>query len=130
MIALIVGISAGILVILLFTLLKKFDKPLVYGLILTGIGFIYIGFTWTDLTSLIITCVQALVFLAIAYFGTRKSLSFLGLGYVLHGCWDIVYGFFDNPGLIPPDYDIFCLSIDLVMGIYLFILARKIKVSL
>ena len=129
MIASIIGISAGIFIILLFTILKKYDKPLVYGLILTGIGFIYIGFTWTDLTSLIITCVQALAFLAIAYFGTKKSLQILGVGYVLHGCWDIAYGFFDNPGLIPPDYDIFCLSIDLVMGIYLFVFARKIKSS-
>ena len=127
MLAAIVGISGGLLVILLFTLLKKYDKPSVYGLILTGIGFIYIGFTWTDQSSLIITCVQALAFLAISYFGTRKSLAILGIGYVLHGCWDIAYDFFDTPGLIPPDYDIFCLSIDWVMGIYLLVYARKSK---
>lgn len=129
MIALIIGVLSGIFIILLFALLKQYDKPVVYGLILSGIGFIYIGFTWTDLVSLIIASIQALIFLALAYFGTKKSLHVLAIGYVLHGCWDIVYSVFDNPGLIPPEYDIFCLTFDLVIGIYLFVLSRKTMLS-
>ena len=129
MIALIIGISGGVFTILLFTLLRKYDKPQVYGLILTGIGFIYIGFTWTDRASLIITSAQALIFLGLAYYGVKRSLNILALGFILHGCWDVIYSYFDNLRLIPPDYDIFCLSIDFVLGIYLFVFARKMKTS-
>jgi hypothetical protein len=64
MIAAIIGITSGLLIILLFGILKQFDKKLIYGLILAGIG-----------------------------------------------CRDTA--------LIIPHYDLFCLSIDFTIGIYL-----------
>lgn len=127
MIPLIIGITSSIFLIGLFILLKKFDKPLVYGLILVGIGFLYVGFTWSDLESLIISSVQAIVFLFLAYYGIKKSIYILALSYILHGAWDLVYSFFDTPGLIPPQYDVFCLTFDFIIGIYLLIMGRKIK---
>jgi hypothetical protein len=125
MISFIVGLSSGLFLIALFILLKKYDKQLVYGLILTGIGFLYVGFTWSDLPSLIVTCIQAVVFLTLAYYGVKKSMYILALGFFLHGIWDLVYNVFDQPGLIPPQYDVFCLTIDFVIGIYLLVLARQ-----
>jgi hypothetical protein len=122
---LIIGIASGIFVILLFHLLKQFDKTLVYALILTGIGFIYVGFTWTNLQALVVCCIQAVFFLMVAYFGALKGLYLIGLGYFLHGSWDIIYAFFSPPGLIPPGYDLFCLSIDFTMGAYLLYLAYR-----
>ena len=44
MIASTIGISLGLIIILLFVGLKQLDKKLVYGVILTGIGFLYVGF--------------------------------------------------------------------------------------
>lgn len=51
MTAALIGISSGLVVIFLFILLKQFDKKLIYGLILCGIGFLYVGFTWTNLQA-------------------------------------------------------------------------------
>jgi hypothetical protein len=119
MTATIIGISSGFFIILLFGILKQFDKKLIYGLILAGIGFLYVGFVWTDLQALVVNSVQAVVFLLLAYYGMQKKIYILAVGFFLHGCWDITYTFFRDPKLIPPHYDLFCLSIDFTIGIYL-----------
>lgn len=127
MIAVIIGIVSGLLVILTIALLKQLHKPTVYGLILSGIGFIYTGFTWTDWVALLVSAVQAVFFLFLSYFGTRKNIGFLIAGYFLHGTWDMAYGLFPSSHLIPPHYDFFCLSIDFTMGLYLLVLKRQQK---
>jgi hypothetical protein len=121
-----IGIGSGIFLILLFHLLQRFDKRLVYGLILTGIGFIYVGFTWSATDALVINSLQAVFFLLLAYVGIRKSVLLLTAGYFLHGTWDLVYGYFAPPGLVPPHYDIFCLAIDFTIGAYLLIVRNKL----
>ena len=125
MIPTLIGIGSGIVLILLFELLRRFDKRLVYGLILTGIGFIYVGFTWSNLQAIIISSVQAVLFLTLAYFGIKRSLYLLAAGYFLHGTWDLVYAPFAPPHLIPPGYDLFCLSIDFTIGFYLLYYAYQ-----
>jgi hypothetical protein len=126
MTATIIGITSGLFIILLFTVLKQLDKKLIYALILTGIGFLYVGFTWTDLSSLIITALQAVCFLFLAYYGAKRNLLFLAAGYFLHGLWDLGYDLLRLPNLIPPHYDLFCLSIDFTMGAYLLILKFRL----
>jgi hypothetical protein len=124
MIATIIGLTSSLLTILIFTFLKRIDKNLVYGLILMGIGFLYIGYTWTDLPTAIMSGVQALFFMSLAYLGIRKNPYFLVAGYFLHGLWDLVYPMLANPALLPPDYDYFCLTYDFVVGIYLIVAGR------
>jgi len=123
--AIIIGVSAGFVVILTIMLLNKLDKKVMYGLILSGIGWLYVGYTWSDLKSLIITTVQAIIFLFIAYFGVRKSLYIMAAGYFLHGLWDLAYDLFPDKHLIPPHYDLFCLSIDFTMGFYLLLIQYR-----
>jgi hypothetical protein len=123
----IIGISLGLLTILSIMLLKKLDKKVIYGLILSGIGWLYVGFTWSDLKSFIITVIQAIIFLFIAYFGVKKSLYILAAGYFLHGLWDLAYDLFPDKHLIPPHYDLFCLSIDFTMGLYLLVLQYRLE---
>lgn len=94
MTAALIGISSGLVIIFLFIQLKQFDKKLIYGLILSGIGFLYVGFTWTNLPALIVNCIQAVVFLFLAYYGVEKSLYLLAGGYFLHGTWDLLYHLF------------------------------------
>ena len=125
MTATIIGISGGFLVILLFSLLKQFDKKTIYGLILSGIGFLYVGFVWTDREDLVVNSIQAIIFVLIAHAGMKKNILILAAGFFLHGLWDIAYPFFRDPGLIPPHYDLFCLSIDFVMGIYIIIFKKQ-----
>src|SRR3979409_1835191 len=125
MIAAIIGISSGLLLIILLVILKQLDKKLVYGLVLSAIGFLYVGFSWSDFPSLIEDSIQALVFLLLAYYGIQKSVYILAAGYFLHGAWDIAYSLFGEIGLIPPHYDLFCLSFDFTVGIYVVVFKKQ-----
>src|SRR5450432_378022 len=120
--SIIIGIASGLLIILGIMFLNKLDKRIMYGLILSGIGWLYVGFTWSDLRSLIITTIQAIIFLFISYYGVKRSLYIMAAGYFLHGLWDLAYDLFPANHLIPPHYDLFCLSIDFTMGLYLLII--------
>ncbi|PZX94234.1 hypothetical protein DOS84_06320 [Flavobacterium aquariorum] len=130
MTATLIGISVGLLQIVTFELLKKFEKDKIYALTLSAIGFLYVGFTWTDTSTFIITSVQAIIFVLIAYYGITKSLYILATGYFLHGFWDIAYGFWQNVALIPPHYDWFCSSLDFTVGIYLVIMIKNKRIRL
>ena len=125
-----IGIASGLLTILFIALAFRKNKPTVYGLVLSGIGFLYVGFTWTDTPLFIINSLQAISFVFIAYYGILRSSYVLAAGYFLHGTWDLVYDFFATPDLLPPHYDLFCMSLDFTIGCYLVITTcRKIKVT-
>ena len=126
MTAAIIGITSGLVIILVFVLLKQFNKLLMYGLILSGIGFLYVGFAWSDTRALIINAVQAILFVLIAYYGIKKGMVILAAGYFLHGTWDLLYHMFQDPGLIPPEYDLFCMSLDFTIGFYLLAIKYKL----
>ena len=100
------------------------DRKLIYGLILSGIGFLYVGFAWEDLQALIINSIQAIAFVFLAYYGVKKSLQLLAAGYFLHGGWDLTYSLFAEPNLIPPQYNIFCSSLDFIIGIYILVFRK------
>jgi len=119
MIATLIGIGLGLVVIFTLALVKSLDKQAMYGLILTGIGYLYVGFTCKDTGSLILCVGQAIIFTLIAYYGMKKSMLLLAAGFFLHGLWDLAFGLFPYSNLIPPHYDLFCLSIDFTMGFYL-----------
>lgn len=128
MLPIIIGVVSGLLIILIFICLHKLDKPTLYALVLVGIAFLYVGFTWSDITALIVACIQAIGFILIAYFGIKK-MQLLALGYFLHGLFDLLYGIFPLVKLLPPHYDYFCISIDFTVGFYLLGLNwfRRIK---
>jgi len=121
----IIGISSGLLIILVFVILTHFDKKIIYGLVLSGIGFLYVGFVWTDVQTLILNSIQAILFVLIGYYGIKKSIFILAAGYFLHACWDIAYSFFKEPGLIPPHYDLFCSSLDFTICVYIIIFHKR-----
>jgi len=116
--AVIIGVSSGFLIILIIAFLKQLHKKVIYGLILSGIGFLYVGFVWTDLQALVTNTIQAIIFLFLGYYGI-KNIFVLAAGYFLQGCWDMLYDFFKVPGLIPPHYDLFCSSLDFTIALYL-----------
>ncbi|MCC8423506.1 DUF6010 family protein [Mucilaginibacter sp. UR6-11] len=119
---LIIGLLTGLATIVLVRLLRFLDEHLIYGLVLCAIGFLYVGFTWTDSITAVASAVQALIFLLIAYFGTKHSLLLLAAGYFLHGAWDLVFGLWAFSKLLPPHYNLFCLAVDFAIGFYLLIL--------
>jgi hypothetical protein len=125
--AAIIGISSSVITVFLFVLFKRFDKNIIYGLILGAIGFLYVGYTWTDITVVTINIVQAIFFLMFAYFGIKKNLYFLIAGYFMHGLWDLIYSQVADKSLLPPHYDLFCSTYDFVIGVYLLILKYKMN---
>ncbi|HCM77729.1 MAG TPA: hypothetical protein DIS90_15205 [Cytophagales bacterium] len=125
MIATLIGISSSLITILIFYFLKRLDKNTIYGLILMGIAFLYIGYTWTNLEVAIISFIQVLFFLPFAYLGIKKNAYYLVAGYFLHGIWDVVYPFLGSPDLLPPDYDYFCITYDVIVALYLLIINHK-----
>lgn len=126
----IIGIIGALAQILLFEFLKQFNKNSIYALTLAGIGFLYVGFTWTAIPTVFITSIQAIIFVLIAYFGLVKNTYILATGYFLHGLWDIIYPFWGDTALIPPHYDWFCMSLDFTVGIYLiFKVLKKKRIS-
>ena len=120
-----IGISSGILIVLLTAVLKNLDKKVIYGLVLSGIGFLYVDFVWTDLPALVVNSIQAIIFLFLAYYGIKKSLYILAAGYFLHGCWDLAFNLFEDHKLIPPHYDIFCSSLDFTIAIYILVFNKQ-----
>ena len=129
MIATLIGIVSSLITILIFTFLKRVDKNTIYGLILMAIGFLYIGYTWTDFETAILSFMQAMFFMVLAYLGIKRNYWFLVAGYFLHGIWDMIYPLVANPDLLPPDYDYFCLTYDFIVGFYLMILNYRVKKS-
>ena len=125
-----IGVSSALLMVFCISFFKQFDKKIIYGLTLAAIGFLYVGFTWTKSTPVILASVQAIFFLMIAYYGISKSLYLLVIGYFLHGLWDVSYNFWQDASLIPPSYDWFCLSFDFTVGIYLLMLIQKQKIKI
>ncbi|MBK8833202.1 MAG: hypothetical protein IPN60_20630 [Saprospiraceae bacterium] len=129
MIATLIGLVSSLVTILIFTFLKRIDKNTIYGLILMAIGFLYIGYTWTDFETAILSFMQAMFFMVLAYLGIKRNYWFLVAGYFLHGIWDMIYPLVANPDLLPPDYDYFCLTYDFIVGFYLMILNYRVKKS-
>ena len=125
----IIGISSGLLTIFLLAILKQLDRRLLYGLILAGIGFLYVGFVWTNLNQLVGNSIQAILFVFLAYYGVKRSIYILAAGYFLHGAWDLVYDLMASPGLIPPHYDWFCSTLDFTIGIYIVFFKRNFEMK-
>lgn len=128
MTAIIIGITTALVQILVFEFLKKFDKSSIYALTLAGIGFLYVGYTWTAISTAVIASIQAIIFVLIAYYGLVKNKYILATGYFLHGLWDIIYPFWGDTALIPPHYDWFCMSLDFTVGLYL-LLKTKFQIN-
>jgi len=122
MLAILTGIVTGIIIILSLGMFSRLDKLTIYGLILAGIGFLYPGFTWSDSLAFLINAIQAVFFLLLAYYGIKKGLHILAIGYFLHGSWDLLYHLFSDISLIPPQYAAFCSSLDFIIGFYLLYL--------
>ena len=118
----IIGIILCTIVIIFLESVKSLDKKLFGVLTLVGIAFIYVGFAWTDLRSLIIVTISIVPFVALAYYGQTKSFNLIVLGLLLHGVWDVVFPRFSS--VAPEGYDIFCVTADVILAAYFYFRVR------
>lgn len=107
-----VGIIAGAIELL------RLDRATAGGLMLTAIGFIYVGFAGSDTALLIVSGVQALVIWLLAYGGLRKNALLIPLGLLLHAGWDLGYLYLAKCVIIPDGYELYCVVVDLGLAGY------------
>lgn len=119
-----IGIITTVVVIGVVEIFRFLEKRLIGALTLTGIAFIYIGFTWSDIPSLIYSIVAVALFLALSYFGYKRNFMLIIIGLVLHGVWDILFPYFGSKA--PEGYGIFCLTIDILLAIYFYIRVKPL----
>jgi hypothetical protein len=122
-----VGLITSISIIVFLEIFKTLDKRLLGAFTLAGIAFIYLGFAWTDTQSLIITIFGVALFLVLSYFGYKENFNFIIAGLVLHGLWDILFPLFSTTA--PKGYDVFCVTVDLLLPMYFFVRVKPIRIE-
>ena len=100
--------------------LLRLDKLTAGSLILTGIGFIYVGFAGDDTPLLIVNGTQAMVVWLLAYGGLRKNPMLIPLGLLLHAAWDLGYHYLVDGTGIPEGYEMYCVVVDLGLAGWLW----------
>lgn len=101
--------------------LLHFDRLIAGSLILTAIGFIYVGFAGDDTILLLVNGTQALVIWLLAYGGLRKNPMLIPLGLLLHAAWDLGYHYLVTGTGIPEGYELYCVVVDLGLAGWLYL---------
>ncbi len=120
-----IGLITTAVIIALLEVLKFLEKRLIAALTLTGIAFIYIGFSWNHIPSLIYCIAGVAVFFGLSYFGYEHNFKLIIIGLILHGIWDFFFSFFSSTA--PEGYDIFCLTIDFILAFYFYVRVKPDK---
>lgn len=114
----IIGLITTTAIIAFAEIFSKIDLKFYASLNLAAIPFIYIGFS-IDPQSLILTVPGAVFFLTFAYWGYKKNYILIVAGLALHGLWDV---FFPHVSSVAPHgYDLFCITIDMLLALYFYI---------
>ena len=106
--------------------LFRFDRLTAGSLVLTAIGFIYVGFAGDDSILLLVNGTQALVIWLLAYRGLRKNPMLIPLGLLLHATWDLGYHYLVDGTGIPEGYEMYCVVVDLGLAGYFYLIIRSI----
>ena len=120
----IIGFSTAAAIIAFAEIFRKIDLKFFASLNLAVIPFIYIGFS-IDPHSLMLTIPGASFFLFFAYWGYKKNYMLTVTGLALHGLWDVLFPFVST--VAPHGYDVFCITIDVLLAIYFYLKLRPIK---
>ncbi len=130
MIGTISGLIVAVAIIILSLILKKyFTTKLIAATILVAIAFIYVGFALKDnaVPSIILEIAVALIFYFLALIGYSGKSSLLAYGIILHGIWDLFHHKTWIVGTAIPFYwPPFCFAIDIVYGLYLLYIFKKL----
>lgn len=133
--ALIIGMAVSIFIIIQFKKTRLESNRFAYSLLLVTFPFYYFAFAiyGNDYAVLPLELLGGLLFFAIAvlslWFSHFYKFSFLALGYILHGIYDVTHNdFFINAGT-PLWWPEFCGVVDVILGLYLVTLAYQYKVK-
>jgi membrane protease YdiL (CAAX protease family) len=119
-------------IVITFTILlsKYFSAKLIAATVLCSIAFIYVGFSLKGNTvnSIVLEVMVTIVFYFIAIVGYVRNNALSAYGIVLHGIWDMLH----HKALLVktdiPDYwPLYCLLVDIILGVYFFLVFSKKK---
>jgi len=133
MIETIFGVITAVVIIIISRMLSKyFTAKLMATTILVAIAFIYVGFSLKDnpVSFIVLEILVALLLFFAAIIGYTRNSLLIAYGIVFHGVWDICHhnGFLIGthiPGYWPP----FCLTVDVIDGLYFLIIFKSQKNS-
>lgn len=133
--ALAVGIAIAINVVLTFRKTKLEKRKWVYPLLLSTFPVYYWVFAvyGSDYTALQSEFLAGVLFIALSYWAYRLSsfnaLFVLAIGYIGHAIYDFGHdALFVNSGA-PLWWPEFCGSVDVLIGIYLLVMATSVKMA-
>lgn len=133
MIETISGIIAAVALIIITQVFSKyFTTKLIAATMLVAIAFIYVGFSLktNPVSSIILESIFAVALYFIALIGYKGNNLLLAYGIILHGIWDI---FHHDSLLIKTDVPVFwpsfCFIIDIIDGIYFWIVLGKKRIA-
>lgn len=123
MTAFLIGLCTTLTIIAFVEIVKKIDLKFFASLSLAVIPFIYIGFS-IDPYALLLTVPAASLFLLFAYWGYKKNYTLTVVGLALHGLWDIA---FPHVSMVAPHhYDVFCITIDVLLALYFYLKLKPV----
>ena len=102
-----------------------------YSTILVIIASYYILFAilGDSPTALVGETAIATIFWVVAVFGALRFPLLVGIGIAGHGVFDLVHhGIIQNPGL-PPWWPAFCMSVDILLGLWVIGLLRSRRIN-
>jgi hypothetical protein len=131
--ALLTGIAIAIFVVILFRRTRLENRKWLYPLLLATFPMYYFYFAiyGADYAALKIEILVGLLFFSLAFIGFKLkssgALFVLSAGYIGHAVYDFSHNkFFLNSGA-PLWWPEFCAAVDLLIGIYLLMMAISIN---
>ena len=98
-----------------------------YTLVLAGLIYVMFGLLESrDLGSMIPEALAGIGFITLAIMGLRGSVLALGIGWILHGIWDVAVPTILDVSYVPWFLEPTCLGFDFVVGTYLLLRARDV----
>lgn len=117
------GLLLSIVIIALIEQFPKGYQTQLWGIVMTVILSIYIGFALKDQNTklLMLQVVVAAFFLSLTLLGLWASSWFLVASFILHGFWDLLHDYKVIKTKVMPWYPDFCIVVDWLLGAWLAI---------
>ncbi len=133
--AIFIGVLVSIILIVRFKITRLETHKFTYSLLLFSFPLYYLTFAiyGLDFKAAPLEVLVGSLFFVIAIlslkFNTFYKFSFLSIGYLLHGAYDIGHDLLFVNGGTPFWWPEFCGSIDIVLGLYLLNLAFNSRIK-
>ena len=131
MIEALIGVAVGVLTIVLARIIR--GQRWLYALGLLTLPSLYAFFALqageqaVGVKEMIYGVPFVVVGLVFAFVSVRQSAVVVGAFWILHGLYDLMHSQIITNAGVPAWYPVFCFSVDVVIGAYLFWLSRRLS---